>query len=171
MPWLLKGWAVLILHPAIIDFPPVLLTQHPLNLWSIFAALFLLGGPSLCCPRHFWAALLGATFLFSYISDDFPSAALNLICLLLKHSDSLSPSLPVPSPHNLRVPPLSFTQSLAIGIFIDRSKTSWGQGPWVFGHTDSRLNQSIRTNPQQPRALCCSCRGFGFWALPHQSLI
>ena len=36
----------------------------------------------------------------------------------------------------------------ATGIFIDRSKTNWGQGPLVSGHIDFQLNQSIRTNLQ-----------------------
>jgi hypothetical protein len=62
---LAQGWAVLIICPAIIDFPLVLMT-HLLMIY-------------LCCLRHFWAALPGAAFLLTYILDDLPSAALNLI--------------------------------------------------------------------------------------------
>jgi hypothetical protein len=39
-------------------------------------------------------------------------------------------------------------QPLAIDIFVDQSKTTWGQGPLAFGHADSQLNQNIRTNLQ-----------------------
>jgi hypothetical protein len=34
-------------------------------------------------------------------------------------------------------------QPLSVGIFIERSKTSWGQGPLVSRQVDSQLNQSI----------------------------
>jgi hypothetical protein len=34
-------------------------------------------------------------------------------------------------------------QPLDIGVFIDRSKINWEQGPLAFGHSDSQLNQSI----------------------------
>jgi hypothetical protein len=38
---------------------------------------------------------------------------------------------------------------LAVDIFIDRSKTNWGQETLAFGHGDSWLNQSIRSNLQR----------------------
>ena len=48
---------------------------------------------------------------------------------------------------------LPSAQPLAIGMFIDGSKTNWGQGPLAFGYSDSQLNQSIRTNLQQLLAI------------------
>ena len=91
-------------------------------------------------------------FLLTYILDEFPSAALNLIHLPPNHCDPLCLPLPIqhPSLHKSKVSvPSPFAQLLAPGIFIDQSKTNWEQGPSVFEHTDSGLNQSIRTNPQQ----------------------
>lgn len=49
-------------------------------------------------------------------------------------------ALPTPSP---------FAQPLASCIFIDQSRTNWGQGHLAFGQANSRLNQSTRTNLQQ----------------------
>ena len=40
---------------------------------------------------------------------------------------------------------LPHAQPLAVGIFIDQSKTNWGQGPSESGNSDSWLNQSIST--------------------------
>ena len=62
------------------------------------------------------------------------------IPLSLLHHSLCNSKGPAPSP---------FSQPLAAGIFIDWSKPNWGRGPLVFGHADSWLNQSIRTNVQQ----------------------
>ena len=66
-------------------------------------------------------------------------------------STQVSANLPVPlcviSLTILRVLPSA--QLFAIDIFIDLSKTNWAQGPLAFGHTDSWLDQSIRTSLQQ----------------------
>jgi hypothetical protein len=65
---------------------------------------------------HGWLALSPA-------ATAFPSSPIQVI---------LSPS----SPHNSKCP--THVQPLATGIFIDRPKTNWRQGPLATGHTDSK---------------------------------
>ena len=132
---------------ASILFLPLLLAQHFLKSTFNFAALL----PSVrLTGLCFWAALLGPVSLPSYVSDGLPSAALNLIHLSpLSHGNSVC-FFPVPSLHKSKGPiPSPFASPIATGIFIDRSKSNRGQGPSLFGHKDSELNQSSRTNPQQ----------------------
>lgn len=59
-----------------------------------------------------------------------------------------SSSLSIPSQWKSQGPAVSpFVQTLATGIFIYWSKTSWGQGSSEFGHTDFWLIHNLRTNP------------------------
>lgn len=77
---------------------------------------------------------------------------------------------------NLEVPPIS-AQPLATGIFIDRSKTNWEQGPLASVNTDSRLNQSFRTTPLQRPGAEWLVFGFsafsdwGTWALKCEPVV
>jgi hypothetical protein len=63
-------------------------------------------------------------------------------------------SLCVSFPGILKVPPLSPCPDIGLWLFIDQSKTSWGQRPSVSGHVEShvileaKLRQSNRINPQ-----------------------
>jgi hypothetical protein len=81
-------------------------------LYFIFVALAPPRQLSLYCPRCFWAALLGTVFLLTYISDDFPSAALKLIHFAPNYGDSpFPPFLKVPSLHKSKCPTSTYLLS------------------------------------------------------------
>lgn len=88
-----------------------------------------------------------ATYLKSHLAAWLYLLPLLCSILLPRVIVNLSSSSFVLDHTTLTVP--SHAQSLAVGIFIDWSKTNWGQGPLAYGHSDSRLDQSIRTNLQQ----------------------
>lgn len=48
---------------------------------------------------------------------------------------------------------LPHAQPSAVDVFIDQSKTIWGEGPSAFGLADSWLDQNIRTNLQHTSTL------------------
>ena len=92
---------------------PWLLLGSPL----VFAVQDTFGQP-------FWEA----TFPLTYISDDFPSIALNLICLLLSHGHSLSPFLQSLALANLKVVPrLPLPSHWLYGNSLLPTRASWGQ--------------------------------------------
>ena len=105
--------------------------------------------PYLCCPRCFWWALWGLlSFLYLHFSHysllflpgvvlpiPFFSQRFFLLPVFLSQKPRSAASLFLPS-----------HQSLAFYWWI---KTNWRQGSSAFEHTDSILNQSIRTNLQQ----------------------
>ena len=99
-------------------------------------------------------SFLGATFLFTYISDDFPSAALNPICLPSNHGDPLSSFIPVCSPCKSKGPIsvcLSSHWPLALYWLIKKQLETRIFSIWThrFPILGARLIQIIGTNPQQ----------------------
>jgi hypothetical protein len=123
---------------------------------------------SLCCPKHLWTTLPEAAFLLTYIVDDFPSAALNLIHLPPKPGGSpvsflsLSHILAL---ENLRVPPhLPLPSHWPLASLLIDQKQLGTRTFSTFGYTDSWLNQSIRTNPQQdPVSTQAHNYSWAFW--------
>lgn len=170
--WLFKGLPVLSL-PWLACFSFCTPCQYLLNLLLTLLSCYPLWGPLVFAAQNasgqpFW----GPLSLYSYISDDLPSAALNLICLSpLSHGDPLCPPLH-PLPCKFKGPaPSTFAQQRHKGcILIDGSKTNWGWGSSAFGHTDYWSNQSIRTHLQHKRMRVAHLqthtvllKGFQYW--------
>ena len=87
-------------------------------------------------------------FLLTYISDDFPSAALNLICLPPRHGDRSPSFLPVPSLRRS----LSIQQLATDSLLIDQKPIGDKDLQCLdmqIPNLGAGLIQSIGTNPQQ----------------------
>lgn len=131
-------------------FPFTPSSTPPESTLSFAALLPSVGSIGLCCLRCFWAALLGAAFSFPYISADIPPVA-----LILFHLSLPVMAISLLSLNNSTGPTLSpFSQTLAIDMFIDQSKTNWGQRPSASVHADSQINKNIWTT-----SLCASVLG------------
>lgn len=147
MPWLLKGWEVLIL-PQLAYFSLLNSSLNTSEIYFNFAALSHSVRPiGLCCPRHFWAVLPGGAFLFllpfrwSYLccskSDPFPTTTR----VMAIHISSFSQ---FQSRANLRIPPhlpLS-SHCLLASLLIDQKPN----GDKNLLHLNSWWNQRIGTN-------------------------